>query len=172
MNKLNFLPIISILFVSVSCGGGGGGSQSETLPNPQIFIYQTFDLNNSILTGGVSDGFILGCTSSNTKPSQLALSKVLVTRNPDLSYTYTNIEFLLDGNFTLPAGGCSTVGITGVITGAVYKIENNTVYRLSSLSIDASSFRLGRQVFWGNVTKQTGKIINSQVTNQAINIHW
>lgn len=172
INKIKLLTATAILSLLSACGGGGGGGSTAPTPipvvDPRITVYQTFDLSRSVLTGNsASDGVLQGCgAGSNPATTQINLMNVKYDENRNM----VRYNFILDGSFNVPnvASGCNTTGITGTITGVTLMVGGNPAYTISSLAIDAGSFKLGQQIFWGNVLKQTGRLINSQVTSATI----
>jgi hypothetical protein len=161
IRNIKLLTATVVLCLLSACGGGGGGG-GATLPtptpvvDPKITVYQTFDLSNSVLTGNsASDGVLQGCSLlSNPATTQINLMNVKFDENRNT----VRYNFILDGSFFVPnvASGCNTTGITGTITGVTLMANGNPAYTISSLAIDAGSFKLGQQIFWGNVLKQTG----------------
>jgi hypothetical protein len=168
INKIKLLTATAVLSLLSACGGGGGGSGGTTVPtsvvDPKITVYSIFDLSRSILTGNsASDGVLQGC--GLPAPTQINLMNVKYDENRKT----VRYNFILDGSFNNPnAPACNTTGITGVITGVTFMADGNPVYKISSLAIDAGSFKYGQQTFWGNILKQTGKLINNQVTSATI----
>jgi hypothetical protein len=171
ITKIKLLTATAVLSLLSACGGGGGGSTGPAptpVVDPKITVYQTFDLSRSVLTGNsASDGVLQGCSLlSNPATTQINLMNVKFDENRNM----VRYNFILDGSFIVPnvASGCNTTGITGTITGVTLMMGGNPAYTISSLAIDAGSFKLGQQIFWGNVLKQTGRLINSQVTSATI----
>ena len=179
INKIKFFTTAGVISFLSACGGGGGGGvavvpspitpQIPVVVDPKITVYSTFDLSNSILTGNSSnDGVLQGCSLfSNSAATQINLVSYKFAQ--DLK-TVVQYNFILDGTFNLPNAvtGCNTNGITGTITGATLTVSNNPAYYISSLSIEASSFKSGQQIFWKNILKQSGKLINNQITSARI----
>ena len=172
INQIKLITATAVLSLLTACGGGGGGGSAGPTPipvgDPKITVYQTFDLSRSVLTGNsASDGVLQGCgAGSNPATTQINLMNVKYDENRNT----VRYNFILDGSFFVPnvASGCNTTGITGTITGVTLMANGNPAYTISSLVIDAGSFKLGQQIFWGNVLKQTGRLINSQITSATI----
>jgi hypothetical protein len=172
INQIKLLTATAVLSLLSACGGGGGGSTGTapaSLADPKITVYSTFDLANSVLTGNSSlDGVLQGCGLLNgTSATQINL---MVFRLNQTTRTTVQYNFILDGTFNIPnVSTCNTTGITGTITGVTMMVNSNPAYRVTELAIDAGSFKYGQKIFWENVLKQTGKIINSQTTSSQIN---
>ena len=171
--KIKLLTASAFLTLLTACGGGGGGGSSGPTPppvvDPKITVYSTFDLSNSMLTGNsASDGVLQGCGLLSS-PAATQINLMVYKFSQD-TRTTVKYNFILDGSFNVPnvASGCNTTGITGTITGVTLMVGNNPAYTISSLAIDAGSFKYGQQIFWGNILKQTGRLINNQVTSARI----
>jgi hypothetical protein len=173
ISKIKLSIATAFLSLIAACGGGGdsgsSGGVTVTIPppaavDPKITVYSTFDLSNSMLSGNSSlDGVLQNCIPTATQIN-LMLFKLNQTTKTTVQY-----NFILDGTFNLPNSmTCSTTGITGVITGVTLMVGNNPAYTISSLAIDAGSFKYGQQIFWANILKQTGKLINTQSTSSQI----
>jgi hypothetical protein len=172
ITKIKLLTATAVVSLLSACGGGGGGGGSAgptpiPVVDPKITVYQTFDLSRSVLTGNsASDGVLQGCGNlSNPAATQINLMNFKYDENRNM----VRYNFILDGSFNVPnVTRCNTTGITGTITGVTLMVGGNPAYTISSLAIDAGSFKIGQQIFWGNVLKQTGRLINSQVTSATI----
>jgi hypothetical protein len=158
------LLTVTLLLALAACGGGGGSSSTQSsITDPKISVYLTFNLADSILTG------VLQSCGAQYSPNMTQINLMKYDYEPS-TQIFTKRNFIIDGTLNLPGiTRCSTDGITGTITGVTLLLnENITVYTLRSLAIDASSFQYGTRIFWDNVLKQTGKIINTQITNSQI----
>jgi hypothetical protein len=184
LNKVKLVSATATVIISMltACGGGGGdggvgnvagnggGATGPNAPpvivvDPKIKVFSNFNIANAVLTGAsAADGELQKC-GSNT--SQLEFMKLTFD---ETTQRFVRYIFTLDGNFQLPnAFSCSTTGMTGKITGVNMMADGNPVYALTSLNIDASTLKNGTKVFWENVLKQSGKIINSESTRFQIN---
>lgn len=188
LSKVKLVTVTATVFLSMltACGGGGGGGVGNVAGNnaggsaggttattptpvvvvdPKIKVYSSFNIANAVLTGAsANDGELQKCIPN---ASQLEFMKLTYD---ETAQRFVRYIFTLDGNFQLPnASTCSTTGMTGKVTGVNMMADGNPVYALTSLNIDASTLKNGTKVFWENVLKQSGKIINYESASFQIN---
>ena len=144
MNKIiKLVTATAVLSLLSACGGGGGGGGGGTTPvsDPKITVYSSYELASSWLTGlGPSNGQgVLQTCLTNASQIDIRGGEYLPA-----SQTYTTTHLLISGSLNLPnAGSCSTVGISGQITGITFTFNGNVMYTISSLAVYASTLTTG-----------------------------
>jgi hypothetical protein len=167
--KLTAVALLAAATVILTaCGGGGGGSSSSASSNTytgSLTVYQGFDLNVMNYNGStLSAGVVLNCPNTT---SQVQVQSDYY----DSSSALHARQIILNGSFTLPVNSvtnCTTSGMTGTINSITYKVDNNSVFTLTGISVPAADFLGGWQVFWQDLLLNTTAVVTTAATNTPI----
>jgi hypothetical protein len=134
----NALFLALILGMAIGIGGGcgaGDGSFFNDSPGAAMatFYGGSFALDDIVLPDrGNVNGSTISITGTPTQ-IQYVLTVPYQTQTTSGTVTFT---LLLDGDFTIPAGG-NVDGATGTVTDVIQSSDGETEFQITGLSVDA-----------------------------------
>jgi hypothetical protein len=137
--KCNALFLALILGMAMGIGGGCGTGGDFLMNNPPpaamaTFYGGSFALDDIVLPeNGNVNGSTISITGTPTN-IQYVLTVPFQTETSSGNVTFT---LLLDGDFTIPAGG-NVDGATGTVTDVVQSTDGETVFQITDLSVDVA----------------------------------